>query len=135
MSQTLRIEHGTGRLFEEECLLGSAKNRSNTGPNDQGDIPGNLSDKDVPQKCAREKKTLEKYLKESCYYCIKCTAATFLAAFMWGRPLNNISLATTTHRKPRIVPDETSTQVRVQIVNKCKIKMVREGLYNMKDPP
>ena len=46
-----------GRWFEEECFLGPTKSRSNTNPNDQGDIPGNLSDKDVPQKCAREKET------------------------------------------------------------------------------
>ena len=46
-----------GRWFEEECLLGPAKNRSNTDPNDQGDLPGSFSDKDVPQKCTREKET------------------------------------------------------------------------------
>ena len=77
----------------------------------------------------------KKYLKESCYHRIECTAATFLAAFMWRRPLNSIALATATHRKPRKVFDRTGNQVRVQMVNKCKIKMVRGGLYNAKDPP
>jgi len=47
-------------LFEEECLLRPARNRSNTGPNDQGDLSGCINDKDVPQKRAREKKTLKK---------------------------------------------------------------------------
>jgi len=46
-----------GKWSEEECLLGTAKNRSNTNPNDQGDLLGSLSDKDVPQKRTREKKT------------------------------------------------------------------------------
>ena len=31
--------------------------------------------------------------------------------------------------------DVTSTQVRVQIINKCGIKMVQMGLYNGRDPP
>ena len=46
-----------GRWSEEECLLETAKNRSNIDPNDQGDLPGSLSDKDVPQKRTREKET------------------------------------------------------------------------------
>ena len=46
-----------GRLSEEECLLGPAKNRLNTGPNDQGDLSGCINDKDVSQKRAREKET------------------------------------------------------------------------------
>ena len=48
-----------GKWSEEECLLGTAKNRSNTNPNDQGDLPRSLSDKDVPQKRTREKETLK----------------------------------------------------------------------------
>ena len=53
-----------------------------------------------------------KYLRKSCYHCIKCTVATFMAAFMWRRPLNNTILATTTHKKPEKVSDGTGTQVR-----------------------
>ena len=59
-----------------------------------------------------EKKGNLKYLRESCYHRIKCTAATFLAAFMWRRPLNSAVLATITHGKPKKVSDGTSTQVR-----------------------
>ena len=59
LSQTLRTEHRTKRLSEEECLLGPARNRSNIGPHNQGDLPGCINDKDVPQKRAREKKTLK----------------------------------------------------------------------------
>ena len=43
----------------------------------------------------------QKYLGESCYHCIECTAATFLAAFMLTRPLNSVALTITTHRKTR----------------------------------
>ena len=54
---------------------------------------------------------------------------------MWRRPLNSTTLAYATHRKPKRVSDGTSTQVRAQMINKCKIKMVQKGLYNVKDPP
>ena len=77
----------------------------------------------------------EKYLRESCYHRIECTAATFLAAFMLRRPLNSVVLATTTHRKPERVSDGTSTQVKAQMINKCRIKMVQGELYNVRDLP
>ena len=81
-----------------------------------------------------EKKT-QKYPVESYYHRIKCTAAIFLAAFMWKRPLNNVALAIATHRRPKRVSDGTDTQVRAQMVNKCRIRMVQKELYNVRDPP
>ena len=54
---------------------------------------------------------------------------------MWRIPLNSAVLANATHRKPKKVSDGTGTQVRAQMINKCRIKMVQRGLYNMKDPP
>ena len=134
MSQTLRAEYGTGRLSEEECLLGPARNRPNTEPNDRGYLPGFINDKDIPQKHAREKKIPKKNLKESCYNRIECTVVIFLTAFMWRRPLNSITLATATHKKLRKVSDGTDTQVRAQMINKCRIKMTQKGLYNGRDP-
>ena len=77
----------------------------------------------------------QKYLRESCYHCIECTAATFLAAFMLRRLLNSVVLVTTTHRKSERVSNETSTQLKAQMINKCRIKMVQRELYNVKDPP
>ena len=77
----------------------------------------------------------QKYLRESCYHCIECTAATFLAALMLRRPLNSAVLATTTHRKPERVSDGTGTQAMAQMINKCRIKMVQKELYNVRDPP
>ena len=65
----------------------------------------------------------QKYLRESCYHRIECTAVTFLAAFMLRRPLNSASLATTNHKKPEKVSDGTDTQVRDQMINKYRIKM------------
>ena len=76
---------------------------------------------------------IQKYLRESCYHCIKYTTATLLAAFMWRRLLNSAALTITTHRKPKRVSDETSTQVRAQIINKCSIKIVQRELYNVRD--
>ena len=72
---------------------------------------------------------------ESCHHRIKCTAATLLAAFMWRRPLNSIALATTTHRKPQRMSDGTGTQVEAQMINKCRMGMVQQEVYNVKGPP
>ena len=71
---------------------------------------------------------------ESCHHRIKCTAVTFLAAFMWRRPLNSATLTTTTHNKPERVFDETGTQVRARMINKCRMKMVQRRIYNVKGP-
>ena len=54
---------------------------------------------------------------------------------MWRRPLNSAILATATHRKLKKVSDETSTKVIAQMINKCRIKMVQEELYNVRDLP
>ena len=62
-----------------------------------------------------EKEGNSKYLRKNYYHHIKCIAATFLTAFMWRRPLNNIGLATTTYRKLKGVSDGIGTQVWIQI--------------------
>ena len=49
--------------------------------------------------------------------------------------MNSAALATTTHRKPKRVSDRTDTQIRAQMTNKCRIKMVKRELYNVRDPP
>ena len=85
----------------------------------------------MPHKHTKKKET-KKYLRKSCHHRIKCTVATFLAAFMWRRPPNNATLATTTHREPERVSDGTGTQVRARIINKCRMKMVRRRIYNVK---
>ena len=54
---------------------------------------------------------------------------------MWRKPLNSVTLATTTHRRLDMVFDWTSTQVATQIIDKCRMKRVQEGLYNRKYPP
>ena len=89
-----------GGQSEEEYFLGYDKFVSTTYSNNHDDLPGNSSDKDVSHEYMRKKET-QKYLRESCYHRIKCTAVTFLAAFMWRRPLNSTTLAITTHRKAK----------------------------------
>ena len=101
--------------------------------NYHGDLLGSSSGKDMYHKRIRMMGTY-KYLRESCYHRIECTAATFLAVFMLRRPLNSAALATTTHRKPERVSDGTGTQVRAQMINKCRIKMAQTELYNVRDP-
>ena len=54
---------------------------------------------------------------------------------MWRTPLNSAVLATTTQRMSERVFDGTSTQVVAQMINKCRIKMVQEELYNVRDAP
>ena len=119
---------------EKEYLFGHDKYVSNTYSNNHDDLPRSSSDKDVYHECPRTMGP-EKYLRESYYHRIECTATTFLAAFMLRRPLNSVVLATTTHRKPERVFDGTSTQVKAQMINKCRIKMVQGELYNVRDLP
>ena len=121
------------RLSEEEYLLGYDKYSSNMYSNDQSDLPWSSSDRDVHHEHMRRRGT-RKYLRESCYRRIECIATIFLAAFTWRRPLISAALATTTHRKPKRVSDRTGTQIRAQMTNKCRIKMVQRELYNVRDP-
>ena len=53
----------------------------------------------------------QKCLGKGCCHRIKCSAANFLTALMWRRPLNSTVFATPTHRRPKGVFDGTSTQV------------------------
>ena len=47
----------------------------------QGDVPGSSIDEDM--LCERiGQMGVGKYLRESCYYCIKCSAANSLATLM-----------------------------------------------------
>ena len=75
-----------------------------------------------------------KDLKKNCCHRIKCTVTTFLAAFMWKRHLNSETLVITTHREPEEVSDGTNTQVKSQINDKCRVKMIQRELYNVKNP-
>ena len=61
--------------------------------------------------------------------------ATLPAAFMWRRCLNSVTLANATYRRLGKVADGISTQVKVQMINKCRVKMSQKGLYKLKDYP
>ena len=118
---------------EEELLLGYDECSSSMYSSDKSDPSRSSRDKDVPHEHTRRKET-QKYLRESCYHRIKCTVTTFLAAFMWRRPLNSAALATTTHRKLEGVFDGTGTQVVAWMINKWKAKIIRREIYNVRDP-
>ena len=75
-----------------------------------------------------------KDLRRSCCRRIKCTVTTFLVAFMSRRHLNSESFVTTTHKEPEDVADGTDTQVKSQMNDKCRVKMIRKELYNVKNP-
>ena len=65
-----------------------------------------------------------KDLRKSCCHRIKCFVTTFLTAFMWRRHLNSDTLVTTIHKELEDVADETDTQVKYQMNDKCKVKMI-----------
>ena len=75
-----------------------------------------------------------KYLRESYCHRIECSAANFLAAFIWRRPLNNAALAIPTHKGPERVSDATSTQIVAWMINKWRAKIIGRELYNVRDP-
>ena len=75
-----------------------------------------------------------KDLRKSYYHRIKCTVTTFLATFMWGRHLNSETLVIITHREPEKVSDGTDTQVKSQMNDKCRVRMIQRELYNVKNP-
>ena len=89
-----------GRWSKEEHLLGYNKYSSNMYSYNQGDLSGSSSDKDVHHESIKMNKT-QKYLVESCYHRIEYITATFLAAFMWRRPLNSVALTIATHKRLR----------------------------------
>ena len=122
-----KVVRGGTLLGYNECSLSMYSNN-------QSDPPRSSNDRDMSHEHTRRKET-QKYLRESYHYHIKCTATTFLAAFMWRRHLNSTVLATTTHRKPKMVSDGTGTQVRAQMINKWRMKMVQMEIYKVKGPP
>ena len=61
--------------------------------------------------------------------------ATFLAALMWRGLANSVALATITHRKMGEMSDGTDTQVKVQMINKCKPLITSKGLYKKGESP
>ena len=65
-----------------------------------------------------------KDLRKSCCHRIKYTVTSFLTAFMWRRYLNSDTLVTTTPKEPEEVADGIDTQVKYQMNDKCKVKMI-----------
>ena len=65
-----------------------------------------------------------KDLRKMCYHRIKCTVTTFLTAFIWRKYLNSEILVTTTHKEPEEMSGGTDTQVKSQMNDKCRVKMI-----------
>ena len=51
------------------------------------------------------------------------------------RPLNSVALAIATHRKPEKMFNGTGTQVKAQMIDKYRMKMILSELYNGRDLP
>ena len=82
----------------------------------------------------KEREESPKDLRKSYYHHIKCTVTTFLTAFMWRRLMNNETMVITTHREPEEVSNGIDTQVKSQMNEKCRVKMIQKELYNVKNP-
>ena len=54
---------------------------------------------------------------------------------MWRIYLNSATLANATHRELGKVVDGTSTRVRVQMINRWRVKMIKKGLYKVGNSP
>ena len=54
---------------------------------------------------------------------------------MWRRPLNSAALAAATHTGLKGVSDGVGAQVGVQVINKCKVQMIRKSLDNVEKLP
>ena len=54
---------------------------------------------------------------------------------MWRRPLNRAALTAITHRGLKGVFDGLGTQVGIQMINKCKVQMIKKELYNVEELP
>ena len=93
-------------------------------------IPHKVPNTQIRLMDTRGRRKTPKYLKKSCYHHIKCFVPTFMAAFTWSRPLNNVSWEIITQKKLKKKFDGTNTQVVAQMVNKCRERMI-QGDYIM----
>ena len=74
---------------ERVILLEPDECQSSKHSVDLGNLPRDSNNEDRLQ--ARKKVIrIQKYLRKNCHHRIKCTAAAFLAALMWRRPLNSV---------------------------------------------
>ena len=110
------------------------KHRSNVYFITQSDFPRNSTERDVHYECTG-KMEARKYLRKSCCHHIECPAPNFLTAFIWRKPLNSAISAIKTHKRAERVSNGTSTQIVAQMINKYRIKIVQNELYNVRDPP
>ena len=87
-----------------------------------------------PRNVQERRKPQEKYLRESYYHRIKYITATFLAHLCREDPWTVLPWQPQLTEGKKGVFDGTSTQVATQMIDKCRVKRVQEGLYNKKDP-
>ena len=50
---------------------------------------------------------------------------------MKRRPLNSVTLVIATHKELVRASDGTGAQVGVWMINKCRVQMIKESIYNM----
>ena len=89
--QWMVVQGNVRKQWSEErvILLGPDECQSDRHSLNLGNLPRDSSNEERLQ-VRKEVIRTQKYLGESCYHRIKYTAAAFLAALMWRRPLNSI---------------------------------------------
>ena len=79
----------TRKLSEEIFPLRSIEHRSIVYLDHYNNSPQSSHRAETPHEHTGKKED-PKYLEKSCYHHVKCIVPTFMAAFMWSRPLNSV---------------------------------------------
>ena len=89
-SQWMVMQGKIRRQWSERVILvGPDECQSDKHSLDLNNLPGD-SNNEGRLQVRKEVIKHRNILGKSCYHRIKCTAATFLAALMWKRPLNSV---------------------------------------------
>ena len=49
--------------------------------------------------------------------------------------MNSVALTAATYKRLKRVSNGMGAQVGLQVINKCKVQMIRKNLYNIEKPP
>ena len=121
------------KTSEEECLLGHTNMGPMCAPSTVKNHPRQTWVAGWASHNRKEENVRRPGRSHNCR--IKCKEPTFSAALMWRRQANSVTLASATHRKIRWMSDGTDTQVKVQMVNKCKVLINLRRLYKRRKSP
>ena len=118
-----------GGWFEEEYLLGYDKYVSNTRSSDYDDLPS---------MCIINVQgwwNLINILGKAATTALNVLQLLSWPHLCWENPWTVLSWLPQLTEKLEKVSDRICTQVKAQMINKCRNKMTQGGIYNVRDPP